>query len=142
MSVVHGFSGGGLARAIHSQRGKILHKLNICCTHARTTWCTGRRTRKRQSFQFLLDVSEFRSSSRQAQDPGGRSDDYGDFLRIVTEYIKVNSSSEVNIDSTTRNAILAFSERSEYESLDAVRKGEFAEGSSCVAANTRLRFDL
>jgi len=52
----------------------------------------------------------------------GREDAYDCFIRIVNEYVKVNSSSEVNIDSATREAILAFSERSEYESLDAVSR--------------------
>ena len=102
---------------IHSQREKVRHKT-----------CFVPNSKTVQSFQFLVDVSEFQSSFHHAQrSEEGRHDDFNDFIRIVNEYIKDNSSSEVNIDCTTRSAILAFVERSEYESLDAVRTGELSE---------------
>lgn len=75
-----------------------------------------------QSFQFLVDVSEFRALFHAQQHGDEGEDHYDRFVCIVDEYVKASSSSEVNIDSGTREAILAFGERSEYEALGPVRR--------------------
>lgn len=71
-----------------------------------------------QSFQFLVDVSEFQKSIR-TQDG---KDDFEGFLAIVKEYIKNSSDSEINIDHHTKKEILKFGERSAYISLNTVRR--------------------
>lgn len=71
---------------------------------------------KHQSFQFLVDVSEFHKSIR-TQDG---KDDFEEFLAIVNDYIKDGSNFEINIDHRTKKDILKFSERSAYISLNTV----------------------
>lgn len=70
-----------------------------------------------QSFQFLVDVSEFQLSVG-TQDG---KDDFEEFLAIVKKYIKNSSDSEINIDHGTKIEILEFTERSAYTSLSMVR---------------------
>lgn len=72
-----------------------------------------------KSFQFLVDVSKFKSSVHAAHQGG--NDDYEEFIVIVDEYIKDNSNCEVNIDSRTKKKILGFGERSVYASLGTVK---------------------
>lgn len=48
------------------------------------------------------------------------SNEFDKFIDIVNEYIKDHSSSEINIDGTTKKKMLAFCERSAYASLDVV----------------------
>lgn len=69
-----------------------------------------------QSFEFLLDVAEFKKST---MNQDGK-DDFEEFLAIVNEYIKNSSDSEINIDHRMKNKILKFSERSAYIALDTV----------------------
>lgn len=76
-----------------------------------------------QSFQFLVDASEFQGSVYAALNnvvEDGK-DCYDEFVGIVNEYIKDNSNSEINIDSRTKKNIMGFEERSSYASLDVVR---------------------
>lgn len=48
--------------------------------------------------------------------------DFDRFEVIANEYIKDNSNSEININSTTKKKILGFCERSAFASLDLVRE--------------------
>ncbi|CAM9757068.1 unnamed protein product [Ectocarpus fasciculatus] len=70
-----------------------------------------------ESFQFLVAVSEFQSLVHAT--PGSRegNDEFEEFINIVNEYIRVNSSSEINIDSSIRRKLLEFHERSAYFAL-------------------------
>eukprot|EP00752_Nemacystus_decipiens_P013003 g11504.t1 len=72
-----------------------------------------------ESFQFLVDVSEFKNAVAAAHASGGESsqDDFEEFTVVVNEYIKDNSNSEINIASATKRKILGFCERSTYISL-------------------------
>lgn len=76
-----------------------------------------------QSFQFLVDVSEFQHLVLGVHGAGQDSgkDEFDEFTAIVDEYIKDNSNSEINIDSSTKKKILALCERSAYSSLVLVR---------------------
>ena len=76
-----------------------------------------------QSFQFLVDASEFQSSIHAATSIQEGKDCYEEFVSIINEYIKDNSNSEINIDSRTKTQILRFEGRSSYASLDMVRDG-------------------
>ena len=78
-----------------------------------------------QSFQFLVDASEFESSVYAATSSQGVKDCYDEFLVIVDEYIKDNSNSEINIDSRTKKQILRFEGHSSYAALDLVREGVY-----------------
>ena len=78
-----------------------------------------------QSFQFLIDASEFQIAVHAVTSNQERKDGdcYEEFLCIVNEYIKDNSNSEINIDSRAKQHILKFEARSSYASLDTVREG-------------------
>ncbi|CAN0386259.1 unnamed protein product [Ectocarpus sp. 12 AP-2014] len=73
-----------------------------------------------ESFQFLVDVSEFSSLVLRINggDERGGKDDFDEFNVIVGEYITDNSNSEINIDSRTKKKLRGFCERSAYASLD------------------------
>ncbi|CAN0058171.1 unnamed protein product, partial [Ectocarpus sp. 13 AM-2016] len=72
-----------------------------------------------ESFQFLVDVSEFSSLVYRTNggDERGGNDDFDEFNVIVGEYITDNSNSEINIDSRTKKKLKGFCERSAYASL-------------------------
>ncbi|CAB1108068.1 unnamed protein product [Ectocarpus sp. CCAP 1310/34] len=72
-----------------------------------------------ESFQFLVDVSKFKSSVHAAHQGG--NDSYEEFIVIVDEYIEDNSNFEVNIDSRTKKEILGFGDRSAYASLGTAK---------------------
>lgn len=59
-----------------------------------------------QSFQFLVDASEFKSSVIAAHNGQDGKESYEEFTVITNEYIKDNSNSEINIDSHTKKQIL------------------------------------
>eukprot|EP00752_Nemacystus_decipiens_P005641 g5104.t1 len=74
-----------------------------------------------KSFQFLVDVAEFRQvvAAAHSTDAGESSkEDFNRCTLIVNEYIKDASHSEINIDGATKRRILGFYERSAYASLD------------------------
>ncbi|CAN0109405.1 unnamed protein product [Ectocarpus fasciculatus] len=83
-----------------------------------------------ESFQFLLDVSEFRHEALDTAvhhgafsgiEGTGDLREYGSVSAIVDTYIKDCSPSEINIDSKTKNDILERSRRQSYSLLDLVR---------------------
>ena len=76
-----------------------------------------------QSFQFLVDVSEFQSTLHAAQSNQKREECFEEFLAVVSAYIKDNSNSEINLSSRTKKEILRFEGRSSYAALDMVRQG-------------------
>lgn len=79
-----------------------------------------------QSFQFLVDVFEFKNELlllEAGSDERARTfKGFGGYLAIVNDYIKDGSHSEVNIDSRTKRDILAFATFNIYSSLDTVRQ--------------------
>lgn len=83
-----------------------------------------------QSFQFLLDVSEFRNEALDAAIHHGADNgierardlrEYGRVSAIVDTYIADSSPSEINIDSKTKNGILERSRLQSYSLLGLVR---------------------
>ena len=108
---------------LHVVTQRILFDLAIRWICARFSAFVSATGLESQSFQFLIAVSEFKSSVH-ATDGGseGSEGGYDKFMVIVNEYIKGNSNSEVNISSKIREEILAFSEHSAYMSLRTVRR--------------------
>lgn len=99
-------------------------RIRDCC-EARcliiTPLLSDHRSADSQSFQFLVAVSEFQNlvlSTPESRE--GKDDYYEEFISIINEYIKVNSDSEINIDSSERKELLEFHERSAYSSLSLV----------------------
>lgn len=76
-----------------------------------------------QSFQFLVDVSEYQDFVHATHDEIAKSKDDLDFEAftvIFNEYIKRDSNSKVNIDSSSKKKLGALSDRLAYVSLDLV----------------------
>eukprot|EP00903_Cladosiphon_okamuranus_P014587 g13528.t1 len=82
-----------------------------------------RRSLCSESFQFLLDVSEFQNnvvleeSNNNADERGGFRG-FGSFLAIVNDYIKDGAHSEVNIEFKTKRDITRHAKYMSYTSLD------------------------
>lgn len=86
-----------------------------------------------QSFDFLVDVSEFKNDlvlGAAANDNNNEKTTtkyfggFGGYLAIVNDYIKDCSHSEVNIDSKKKRDILQFANFKAYTMLDLVRELE------------------
>lgn len=83
------------------------------------------RSRGLQSFQFLVDVEEFKDL---IADSAGEENEksfggFGGYLAIVNDYIKDGSHSEVNIASTTKRSIMQYMKFTAYAALQLVRGG-------------------
>jgi len=79
-----------------------------------------------QSFQFLLDVSEFKEDLLLDNASNGKDKKsfkgFGSYFAIVNDYIKDGSNSEVNIAFKTKDDIRKFAKFKDYASLDLVRE--------------------
>lgn len=71
-----------------------------------------------ESFQFLEDVSEFKSSILLEDEGDARFKGFGAYVSIVSDYIKEGSHWEVNISSKTRSDILQHTTFVSYKTLD------------------------
>lgn len=77
-----------------------------------------------QSFQFLLDVFEFKNdivldAAANGEDRKGFKG-FGGYLAIVNDYIKDGAPSEVNIEFRTKRDITKHTKFTTYSSLDLV----------------------
>ena len=79
-----------------------------------------------QSFQFLLDVSEFKEDILLDAAANGENKKgfkgFGSYSAIVNDYIADGSHSEVNIEFKTKCHIRKFAKFKDYASLDLVRQ--------------------
>ncbi len=95
-----------------------------------------------QSYQFLLDVSEFKEdilldAAANGEDKKGFKG-FGSYSAIVNDYIKDGSHSEVNIEFKTKCDILKFAKFKDYASLDLVReRTSLRSHSQCEGATER-----
>lgn len=84
-----------------------------------------------QSFQFLVDVFDFKNEVLlEAEESDERArifKGFGGYLAIVNDYIADGSHSEVNIDFRTKQDILKCAKFAVYSSLDMVRESEGGE---------------
>lgn len=79
-----------------------------------------------QSYQFLLDVSEFKEdilldAAANGEDKKGFKG-FGSYSAIVNDYIMDGSHSEVNIEFKTKCDIRKFAKFKDYAALDLVRE--------------------
>ncbi|CAN0003379.1 unnamed protein product [Ectocarpus sp. 6 AP-2014] len=90
-----------------------------------------------ESFQFLLDASEFRGvvvegpvegdangSAEEEQEAPAHTSGLGDVATIVNEYIKDGAPSEINIGSDTKHAIMELAKVEAFASLEQVSSKE------------------
>ena len=80
-----------------------------------------------QSFQFLVDVSDFKKEVLLEANSDERArifKGYGGYLAIINDYINDGSHSEVNIDSRTKSGILEYATFDLYSALDVVRQSK------------------
>ena len=78
-----------------------------------------------QSFQFLVDVSDFKKEvllEAKSDERARIFKGYGGYLAIINDYINDGSHSEVNIDSRTKSGILEYATFDLYSALDVVRQ--------------------
>lgn len=76
-----------------------------------------------QSFQFMVDASEYQNSVHAVYHGSAESKDdshFGSFTTIIDEYIKDRSNSEVNISSSSKQQVMALCDRAKYVALDKV----------------------
>lgn len=93
----------------------------------------------RKMLTFILDVKDFsdwlRWGSRADAAPDNKDDAHAAFSKIVDKYIKDGSPFEVNIESKTKKAILAMTDKKTFNALTLVRpKPWLSHRYSSVAA--------
>lgn len=89
-----------------------------------------------KSLEFLIAVSEFKDLVHATRDNEG-DEGFNAFTRIVDEYIKSNSPSEVNISGAAKARIVKYVDRGAYTQLSLVRA---IVGSVLFSNSTAMRY--